>query len=75
MKNKNKFNIYLTTQQGHLDIVRILLTCGADLNISGHRGITPLHCAAKGYAGYENFISTNKNTLFLEGMLPVQRIY
>ena len=38
--------MHLATRQGHLTVVKALISAGADVNARGPFGYTPLHCAA-----------------------------
>ncbi|MFA5119028.1 MAG: ankyrin repeat domain-containing protein [Candidatus Omnitrophota bacterium] len=39
--------LHAASESGHLEIVKLLVDAGADMNISANSGMTPLHLAAK----------------------------
>lgn len=53
MWNKGTTAIYVAVHNFHLDIVRVLLRAGADINITSAEGVTPLMCACIRQEGRE----------------------
>lgn len=56
-KSSGKTALQVACHQGHIEIVRLLLTSGADLEAQDEDGDTALHYAAFGYESqyYEAF--------------------
>jgi ankyrin repeat protein len=40
-------NLHLSAMQGHLSSARMLIQCGANVDIHDCSGYTPLHCAVE----------------------------
>ena len=52
------------TEQGHLDVIRLLASYGADLGKINRQGNTPLHIAAmKGYGQICKFLAQRGDSL------------
>ena len=45
--NTGRTSLHYAARAGHVEIVKKLLECGADCNIKGREGITPLHSSVK----------------------------
>lgn len=53
MWNKGTTAVYIAVHNFHLDIVRVLLRAGADIDVTSAEGVTPLMCACIGQEGRE----------------------
>jgi ankyrin repeat protein len=50
--------LYIASQNGHSDIVNILIRNGADINLARNTGATPLYIASQN--GHSDVVNTNK---------------
>lgn len=55
MKSSGKTAVQVAAHQGHLDIVRLLLAAGANLQMKDEDGDTALHYSAFGYNVFSDF--------------------
>ena len=47
VKHNGVTPLYIAAQNGHIDVVKLLLDNKTDVNASNHYGVTPLYCAAQ----------------------------
>lgn len=74
-KDQNGYTpVHAAAEYGHLDLVRLLIEKGGNINIQDNDGDTPLHaCEQPGVAEFLVKLGANLNAANKEGQTPLQK--